>query len=140
MERAPSPSLVTRPCTHFTRYSVDAASSTTASYIVSYYIWYWYILKCEYSPWRIFFSTCTMLLYNNWEEYFCYILSMTKLYFSHFNAETSRYYGFFLAYHPTPSMLTRKMPETKQETEPCGPHCYLHLVMLLHSWKLVLFK
>lgn len=57
---------------------------------------YWYILKCEYSPWRIFFSTCTMLLYNNWEEYFCYILSMTKLYFSHFNAETSRYYGFLL--------------------------------------------
>lgn len=55
-----------------------------------------YILKCEYSPWRIFFSTCTMLLYNNWEEYFSYILSMTKLYFSHFNAETSRYYGFLL--------------------------------------------
>lgn len=96
MEQAPSPCLVTRPCTHFTRCSVDAASSTTASYIVSYYIWYWYILKCEYSPWRIFFSTCTMLLYNNWEEYFCYILSMTKLYFSHFNAETSRYYGFLL--------------------------------------------
>ena len=29
------------------------------------------------------------------------------------------------AYHPTPSMLARKMPDTKVETEPCGPNCYL---------------
>eukprot|EP00105_Crassostrea_gigas_P039661 XP_019923809.1 PREDICTED: histone-lysine N-methyltransferase EZH2 isoform X1 [Crassostrea gigas] len=39
-----------------------------------------------------------------------------------------KYDCFLHPYHPTPSMLTRKMPETKQETEPCGPHCYLHLV------------
>lgn len=41
-----------------------------------------------------------------------------------------KYDCFLHPYHPTPSMLTRKMPETKQETEPCGPHCYLHLVGL----------
>nr|XP_022322337.1 histone-lysine N-methyltransferase EZH2-like isoform X3 [Crassostrea virginica] len=39
-----------------------------------------------------------------------------------------KYDCFLHPYHPTPSMLTRKMPETKQETEPCGPHCYLHMV------------
>ena len=32
------------------------------------------------------------------------------------------------AYHPTPSMLTRKMAQRKQESEPCGPDCFLHIV------------
>ncbi|XP_062614028.1 histone-lysine N-methyltransferase EZH2-like isoform X1 [Saccostrea cucullata] len=41
-----------------------------------------------------------------------------------------KYDCFLHPYHPTPSMLTRKMPETKQETEPCGPNCYLHVVGL----------
>lgn len=32
------------------------------------------------------------------------------------------------AYHPTPSMLTRKMAQRKQDREPCGPDCFLHIV------------
>lgn len=36
-----------------------------------------------------------------------------------------KYDCFLHPYHPTPSMLARKMPDTKVETEPCGPNCYL---------------
>ncbi|CAG2194977.1 EZH2 [Mytilus edulis] len=36
-----------------------------------------------------------------------------------------KYDCFLHPYHPTPSMLTRKMPETKLDTELCGPYCYL---------------
>ncbi|KAK3082707.1 hypothetical protein FSP39_003239 [Pinctada imbricata] len=39
-----------------------------------------------------------------------------------------KYDCFLHPYHPTPSMLTRKMPETKPLKEPCGTDCYLHKV------------
>ncbi|XP_029645700.1 histone-lysine N-methyltransferase EZH2 isoform X2 [Octopus sinensis] len=38
-----------------------------------------------------------------------------------------KYDCFLHPYHPTPSMLTRKMPEKKQEAEPCGETCFMHL-------------
>ena len=37
------------------------------------------------------------------------------------------------AYHPTPSMLTRKMAQKKQESEPCGADCFLHIVSDLYG-------
>ncbi|KAL3855762.1 hypothetical protein ACJMK2_014964 [Sinanodonta woodiana] len=39
-----------------------------------------------------------------------------------------KYDCFLHPYHPTPSMLTRKMPDKKQESDPCGPDCYMHVV------------
>ncbi|XP_055869790.1 histone-lysine N-methyltransferase EZH2-like [Biomphalaria glabrata] len=39
-----------------------------------------------------------------------------------------KYDCFLHPYHPTPSMLTRKMPEKKTKIEPCGPDCYLHSI------------
>lgn len=38
-----------------------------------------------------------------------------------------KYDCFLHPCHPTPSMLTRKMPEKKQEAEPCGENCFMHL-------------
>ena len=35
---------------------------------------------------------------------------------------------FFSAYRPSPSKLKRKMPEKKQESEPCGAECFMHIV------------
>ncbi|XP_055959370.1 histone-lysine N-methyltransferase EZH2 [Patella vulgata] len=39
-----------------------------------------------------------------------------------------KYDCFLHPYHPTPSMLTRKMSDKKQENEPCGVECFLHMV------------
>lgn len=39
-----------------------------------------------------------------------------------------KYDCFLHPYRPAPSMLSRKMPEKKQESEPCGADCYLHIV------------
>ncbi|XP_064598209.1 histone-lysine N-methyltransferase EZH2-like [Liolophura sinensis] len=39
-----------------------------------------------------------------------------------------KYDCFLHPYHPTPSMLTRKMADKKQESEPCSAECYLHQV------------
>ncbi|KAJ8320125.1 hypothetical protein KUTeg_001712 [Tegillarca granosa] len=39
-----------------------------------------------------------------------------------------KYDCFLHPYHPTPSMLTRKIPDTKVELEPCSADCYLHLL------------
>jgi len=39
-----------------------------------------------------------------------------------------KYDCFLHPYHPTPSMLSRKIPEKKQKYEPCSPDCYLHNV------------
>ncbi|ESP00855.1 hypothetical protein LOTGIDRAFT_200654 [Lottia gigantea] len=36
-------------------------------------------------------------------------------------------YFIIYAYHPTPSMLTRKIADRKQENEPCGTDCFLHV-------------
>lgn len=36
-----------------------------------------------------------------------------------------KYDCFLHPYHPTPSMLTRKMPDKKQELEPCSDDCFL---------------
>ncbi|GFN99818.1 histone-lysine N-methyltransferase ezh2 [Plakobranchus ocellatus] len=41
-----------------------------------------------------------------------------------------KYDCFLHPYHPTPSMLTRKMPERKQKLEPCGPDCFMHVAAL----------
>lgn len=38
-----------------------------------------------------------------------------------------KYDCFLHPYHPTPSMLTRKMAQKKQEVEPCGADCFLHI-------------
>ncbi|OWF35891.1 histone-lysine N-methyltransferase EZH2-like [Mizuhopecten yessoensis] len=39
-----------------------------------------------------------------------------------------KYDCFLHPYHPTPSMLTRKIPDTRTENDPCGTDCYLHLI------------
>ncbi|XP_059160972.1 histone-lysine N-methyltransferase EZH2-like isoform X2 [Physella acuta] len=39
-----------------------------------------------------------------------------------------KYDCFLHPYHPTPSMLSRKMPEKKTKLEHCGPDCYLYLI------------
>lgn len=39
-----------------------------------------------------------------------------------------KYDCFLHPYHPTPSMLTRKMAQKKQESQPCGNDCFLHIV------------
>jgi len=39
-----------------------------------------------------------------------------------------KYDCFLHPYHPTPSMLSRKIPEKKQKFEPCCQDCYLHLI------------
>ncbi|XP_070570486.1 histone-lysine N-methyltransferase EZH2-like isoform X2 [Ptychodera flava] len=40
-----------------------------------------------------------------------------------------KYDCFLHPYHPTPNQIKRKAPpgEVKSESEPCGPHCYLHV-------------
>lgn len=37
-----------------------------------------------------------------------------------------KYDCFLHPYHPTPTMLSRKIPEKRQKYEPCSPDCYLH--------------
>ncbi|BFZ21675.1 hypothetical protein BsWGS_24714 [Bradybaena similaris] len=44
-----------------------------------------------------------------------------------------KYDCFLHPYHPTPSMLSRKIPEKKQKTEACGPDCFLHIQGLKDS-------
>ncbi|CAL1529026.1 unnamed protein product [Lymnaea stagnalis] len=39
-----------------------------------------------------------------------------------------KYDCFLHPYHPTPSMLSRKMPEKKTKLEHCGADCYLHAI------------
>ncbi|KAL8565083.1 hypothetical protein ACOMHN_005286 [Nucella lapillus] len=38
-----------------------------------------------------------------------------------------KYDCFLHPYHPTPSMMSRKMAQKKQESGPCGPDCFLHI-------------
>lgn len=39
-----------------------------------------------------------------------------------------KYDCFLHPYHPTPGMLSRKIPEKRQKSEPCSADCYLHIV------------
>ncbi|XP_041372094.1 histone-lysine N-methyltransferase EZH2-like [Gigantopelta aegis] len=39
-----------------------------------------------------------------------------------------KYDCFLHPYHPTPSMLTRKIADRKLNSEPCGVECFMHLV------------
>ncbi|XP_005096267.1 histone-lysine N-methyltransferase EZH2 [Aplysia californica] len=44
-----------------------------------------------------------------------------------------KYDCFLHPYHPTPGMLSRKIPEKKHKFEPCSPECYLHTVKMGQS-------
>lgn len=37
------------------------------------------------------------------------------------------FFQFSTAYHPTPSMLSRKTADRKHGSEPCGGECFMHI-------------